>query len=77
MAIQKFALRGPLLNSTEYPNSSRYDNSFIYIKDALIILDGNEILEFGPANSLLHKLSDIKLIKLNRKCRIIKSVSQV
>ena len=71
---QTSALRGPLLSSTYNPRFPDVNDSFVYIKDALIILDGDKILEFGPAESLKHELEEIKLIKLSQKCRIIKSI---
>lgn len=73
MSAQITAIRGPLLNcthDTRFPDSS---DSMVYIRDALIILDNEKILEFGPAKSLKHKLDRVKLITINRKCRIIKS----
>ena len=74
MCAQKIALSGPVLSITPSSSAPGSDDSLVYIEDALIILDGDKILEFGPAKDLKCKLADIKLIKYNRECRIIRSV---
>ena len=74
MCAQKIALSGPVLSITHSSSAPGLDDSLAYIEDALIILDGDKILEFGPAKDLKYKLADIKLIKYKRECRIIRSV---
>ena len=74
MSAQIIAIRGPLLNCTHNPGAPDVGDSLVYIRDALILLEGGKILEFGPAQSLKHKLSQVKSIKINRECRIIKSL---
>ena len=74
MSEQMSAYRGPLLSSTYNPRIPESNDSLIYIRDALIILKGDNIVEFGPAHVLKHKLVNIKIIRLSRACRIIKSV---
>ncbi len=74
MAAQITVLRGPVINSTYNPSSSSPEDSLIYFEDAIIILSGNTILEFGPTKTLKHKVANIKDIKLNQECRIIRSV---
>ena len=75
MAGQLTVLRGPLLNSTHDLHSSWPGKSIVYIKDALIILDGNKIVDFGPAEKLKKILSDDVLVEFHRECRIIKSIA--
>ncbi len=75
MSRQLTVLRGPLLNSTQNTRSHLPDKSFVYIKDALIILDGNKIVDFGPVSKLKKILAQNVLVKLHRECRIIKSTA--
>ena len=74
MCAQKIALSGPVLSITPSSSAPGSDDSLVYIEDALIILEGDRILEFGSAKDLKHKLAGIKLIKYKRECRIIRSV---
>lgn len=74
MSEQITALRGPIVNSTRDPRIPESNDSLVYISDAVIILKGNKIVEFGPAHVLKYKLVNIKIIKISRVCRIIKSV---
>lgn len=67
------AVRGPVINSIYNPYADDSYYSLTYLKDALIILNGTEILEFGPTNSLKHKIENFSQIKPSERCRIISS----
>jgi hypothetical protein len=47
MTAEINALRGPLLSSTSHAHFKKVNQHPVYIKDALIILDGDKIIDFG------------------------------
>lgn len=74
MPAQLSASRGPILNCTS--NSRTISGSpLTYIKDALVILDGEKIINFGPTDKLKSLLPEEIFIEHHRACRIIKSVA--
>ena len=75
MPAQLSALRGPILNSTYNSQVTDSGESLVYIKDALIILDGDNIINFGPTDTLESQLTDEILVEYHNECRFIKSVT--
>lgn len=67
-------LRGPVLNCTRDSRSPNALNSPTYIKDALIILQEGNIIEFGHAEKLKHNMPNKIPVKFHRTCRIINTV---
>tara|TARA_R110002049_G_scaffold225521_1_gene397436 strand:- start:56093 stop:56323 length:231 start_codon:yes stop_codon:yes gene_type:complete len=72
MTAKITALRGPLLNSTSHANSENVDRP-VYIEDALIILDGDKIINFGPRKKLEPQLPENIPVIDSGECRIIRS----
>lgn len=67
-------LRGPALSSVYKSNLTLSPESTSYVADALIVLNDDEIMEFGPAESLSKKIPNGVLVKTFNKCRIIKTI---
>ena len=74
MASRIHALRGPVLSSTHNSRFPMSTNTPTYLKDALVILDGDKIIDFGPTERLKSRLSNTTQIRVHRECRIIKTI---
>ncbi len=75
MPAQLSALRGPILNCTYNSQITDPGKSLVYIKDALVIMDGDNIISFGPTDALESQLTDEILVEYHNECRFIKSVT--
>ena len=74
MASRLYALRGPVLCSTQNSRFPMSSNTPTYLKDALVILEGDKIIDFGPTERLKSRLSNRTQIRVHRECRIIKTI---
>ncbi len=76
MTTQFTALRGPVLSCTDKNDSPKATSGMVYEPDTLIILNGDEIKEFGPAKKLNDKIPRGALVKSFKVCKIIKTVTK-
>ena len=74
MPAQLSASRGPILNCT-LNSRTTFGSPLTYIKDALVILDGEKIINFGPSEKMASLLPAEISIEHHSECRFIKSVA--
>ena len=68
-------LRGPALSNVYKSDSAYTPEKTSYIADALIILSGDKITEYGSVSNLSKKIPNGTIVKTFNKCRIIKTIN--